>query len=132
MSNTYSINSETNKYNEHYNLFCKNINPSLKKELGIKCDDDYQNYLKNDWEPPETYGLNNSERIIPQHYFNSNYKYFKDVDMFYELTKDIRNLQPLNKIQLNYVKKLPKEKIIELIEIYNSCLKNMNELIVLL
>ena len=47
--------------------------------------------------------------------------------MFYELTKDIRNLKPLNEIQLTYVKNLPKEKIIELLEIYNLCLKTINQ-----
>lgn len=47
--------------------------------------------------------------------------------MFYELTKDIRNLKPLNRIQLDYIKTLPKEKILEIVEIYNLCLKNIEE-----
>ena len=29
---------KTNKLNRHFNLFCKNINPSLKRELGIPDD----------------------------------------------------------------------------------------------
>lgn len=115
-----------NTYNEHYNLFCYNINNSLKKELGIQ----FNNNISSDWEAPSTYGLGNSDRIIPQHYFqSSDSKSFKDIDMFYELTKDIRNLQPLNEIQLKYVKTLPKEKIIELLEIYNVCLKDVTEII---
>jgi hypothetical protein len=54
--------------------------------------DNYKYYSKIDWEPPSTYGLNNSERIIPQHYFEQDNQSFKEIDMFYELTKDIRNL----------------------------------------
>jgi len=120
--------NKINAYTQHYNLFCYNINSSLKKELCIEYNDK-EEYLKSDWKPPSTYGLNNSERIIPQHYFEPNNKSFKEIDMFYELTKDIRNLQPLTDIKLNYIKSLPKEKIIELLELYNLCLKNINELL---
>lgn len=111
-------------YNEHYTLFCNNINPSLKKDLGLE---EPTVPFFSDWIPPTTYGLNNSERIIPEHYFEE-ITGFKEIDMFYELSKDIRNMKPLNKIQLSYVKKLPKEKIIELLKIYNICLKTINEL----
>jgi hypothetical protein len=48
--------------------------------------------------------------------------------MFYELKKDVRNLTPLTNIQLNYVKTLTKEQIVELLEIYNNCLESMNDL----
>lgn len=81
------------------------------------------------WKPPTTYGLCNSKRLIPEHYFEPNNKSFKEIDMFYELTKDIRNLKPLNDLQLEYIKTLPKEKIVEVLDIYNQCLKNINELL---
>lgn len=125
-----SNNTKMNKiniYNEHYTLFCNNINPSLKKELGIENVND-SNFI-SDWKPPTTYGLNNSERILPEHYFKSNHKTFNQIDMFYEITKDIRNLKPLEELQLMYIKNLPKEKIVELLEIYNNCFKSINELL---
>ena len=118
-------------YINHYKLFCNNINPSLKKELNINDDIVYQDSLDNlinIWIPPTTYGLNNSERIIPIHYFDDNNDSL-NINMFYELTKDVRNLIPLNEIQLNYVKTLPRQKIIELLELYNFCLKNINKII---
>ena len=48
-----------------------------------------------------------------------------EIDMFYELTKDIRNLKPLTQTQLNYIQTLPKEKILELLEIYILCFKSI-------
>lgn len=108
-------------YNDHYYLFCKNINPSLQKELGIQVDATAG--LKSDWKPPSTYGLDNSKRVIPEHYFDTK---FKEIDMYYEITKDIRNLHPLSEIQLDYIKTLPKENIIELLDIYNICLKTIS------
>jgi hypothetical protein len=35
-------------------------------------------------------------------------------------------LKPLNEIQLNYIKTLPKEKILELLEIYNNDIRPGN------
>lgn len=103
-------------YIEHYKMFCNNISPSIRQELGLLKDDEIT--VKSNWIPPTTFGLTNSQRIIPAHYFT---KEFKEIDMFYEISKDIRNLHPLKQEQLNYIKMLPKEKIIELIELYNHC-----------
>lgn len=129
ITNTNIDINKINIYNEHYNtLFCNNLNSSLKKELGLENMNDYKSPFISDLQPPTSYGLDNSQRIIPEHYFGSNQKSFKEIDMFYELTKDIRNLKPLNDIQLTYVKNLPKEKIIELLKIYNSCLESINQL----
>ena len=123
-------------YSKHYTLFCNNINESLKKELNLSNDEITLNYNKpnkmqeniSNWKPPSTYGLQNSDRIIPEHYLSQNPD-FQDIDMWYELTKDIRNLKPLSKIQLNYIKTLPKDKILELLEIYNLCLKSIEQLL---
>ena len=49
-------------YNDHYTLFCNNINPSLKKEVGIINNFDNNDFLNSDWKPPSISGLNNSER----------------------------------------------------------------------
>jgi len=116
-------------YNQYYELFYKNINPSLEKELGLKRLDNYKFILENNWKPPKLYGLENSERIIPEHYFEHNSNNFKEIDMFYELTKDVRNLKSLSKIQLDYIKTLKKEQIIELLEIYNSCFESIVKLL---
>lgn len=40
----------------------------------------------------------------------------------YLIEKDIRNLIPLKKEQLEFIKTLPKEKLIEFIEIFNLCI----------
>lgn len=119
---TQTQNQTHNVYSDNYKLFCKNINPSLQKELGINYHIDVTN---TDWTPPNTYGLNNSERTIPEHYFSEK---FKEIDMFYELTKDIRNLHPLTELQLNYIKTLPREKIIELLDLFNTCLHAINNI----
>ena len=39
---------------------------------------------------------------------------------YYKLTHNIRNLKELSKEELDYIKTLPKENLIELIEIYNK------------
>lgn len=119
---------------KHYTLFCNNINETLKHDLEIqKQYNTFQNPQEEktqriDWEPPSTYGLQNSDRIIPEHYFSENPDCLS-IDMFYELSKDIRNLKPLNRVQLNYIKTLPKDKILELLEIYNECFKSIEQLL---
>jgi hypothetical protein len=75
-------------YYDHYHLFCNNINPSLKRELGIEINT--TNILYSDWKPPNKYGLDNSERTIPQHYLERNDN-ITDIVMFYDLTKDIED-----------------------------------------
>ena len=52
-----------------------------------------------------------------------------EIDMFYELTKDIRNLKPLTHTQLNYIQTLPKEKILEVLEIYNYCFQSIEQVL---
>jgi hypothetical protein len=125
--NLHLYNQNLNILNDHYNLFCNNISSNIRKELNMKDDTIQELSINSDWNIPITYGLNNSERIIPQHYFDTNLP-FKDIDMFYELTKDIRNLKPLDSIQLNYISTLPKDKILELIEIYNTCLQSVSQI----
>ena len=105
MKNSYTKQNKIQIYNNHYTLFCNNLNPSLKTLIGL--ENDSRNHFFTDWQPPATYGLENSERIIPEHYFDSTLG-FNEINMFDELIKDIRNMKPLNDIQLNHVKKLPK------------------------
>ena len=46
--------------------------------------------------------------------------------MFYEIIREIRNLKELNETQLEYIKTLPKEKLIELLLLYNNCFYSIN------
>lgn len=113
------INIQDN-YDEHYTMFCNNVNEAIKKEIGLYINSNNNN-IHNDWKPPKSYGLGNSDPIIPSHYINKNNP-FQEIDLFYELTRDIRNLKPLCKSQLDYIKTLNKEEVLQLIEIYNDCL----------
>jgi hypothetical protein len=71
------------------------------------------------WVPPDTHGLNNSDRIIPTYYLPSNMNRHNvlRVDYHYMILDDIRNVRPLNKYQLDYIKnslhESDKQKIIE-------------------
>lgn len=134
MNKQNSISGNNNQYiyqldslNSHYQLFCNNLNESLLKELNVNINS--PNNKLNDWIPPKTYGLCNFERLNPQHYLDHNNP-LKPIDMFYEITKDIRNLVPLNEVQLNYIKTLSKEKILELLQLYAECFKTINELLI--
>jgi hypothetical protein len=120
--------SKLNLYNEHYDLFCNNMNPSLKKALGIKDKNNTIKDLNLDWVAPTTYGLNNSTPIIPSHYLDKKNP-LKEIDMSHELVKDIRNLKPLDEIQLKYISSLSKEKVIELLRIYNEVLYSVDDLL---
>lgn len=97
------------------------------KNLVNNMDDSLSTFINSNGKIPQTYGLNNYERTIGQHYFVSDKKN-KEIDMFYELTKNIRNFKPLDSNQLNYVTNLPKDKILELIQIYNTCFHSVNQI----
>ena len=81
-----------------------------------------------EYEPPKEHGLINSDVIIPQYYFNN-----KDPSKilninYYDIIKDdIRNYRVLKKYQLEYIKNLPSEYKDELIDIFNDCLRIINE-----
>ena len=47
----------------------------------------------------------------------------------YNLTKRIRNMKLLNKNEMEFIQTLPTEKLLEIIEIYNNCMKVVNEII---
>lgn len=55
-------------------------------------------------------------------FFSSNYEKPKNLsdNEYYTLTQNIRNLQQLTPEEIEYIKTLPKENLIELIEIYNK------------
>ena len=55
-------------------------------------------------------------------FFSSNYEKPKNLsdNEYYTLTQNIRNLKKLTPEEIEYIKTLPKENLIELIEIYNK------------
>jgi hypothetical protein len=75
------------------------------------------------WEPPKEYGLNNCDYIIdPTFGIHNNIKRAFDIDYFFIIKYDIKNFKKLNAYQKEYVKKLPDECKIELLEIYDDCM----------
>jgi hypothetical protein len=79
---------------------------------------------------PKQHGLENADVIIPSYYEIHKYpsKIF-NLD-YYEIIKDdIRNYRELNKYQMEYIKEIKDVYKYELIELYNKCIKSINEII---
>lgn len=116
----------TQEEDENY-VITTNVCKRLSKELGLN-EISYDESIL--YEPPKEHGLQNSNVIIPEYYKLHNHpsKIF-DID-YYEIIKDdIRNLRPLNKYQLEYIKQLSHENKNELFDIFNSCIKSINTLL---
>jgi len=100
------VENETETKNE---LDLSKLSPSLIKYFNINTNTDIDtntcNKKDSDWNPPETPGLNNSFRIIPEYYMKKN-KQMIDIDYFDIIIDDIRNLRKLNDHQLNFIKTL--------------------------
>jgi len=81
-------------------------------------------------EAPKEYGLVNSNFIIPEYYQLHKHpsKIFKQ-DYYNIIQDDIRNCRILNEYQIKYIKDLPDELKNELFDIFNECLKILNDLI---
>lgn len=52
----------------------------------------------------------------------------KKDNYFYEITRNIRNLQKLSPEQMEYIRILPIEKQTELLELYNECIESIRSL----
>ena len=103
------------------------VNKGLLEELGIN---DITFEKSSDWTPPMENGLKNSDYIIPQYYqLHRNPKKIFTIDYFEIIKDDIRNLRPLNKYKLEYIKSLPNEYKDELLEIFNSCIETVNQIL---
>jgi hypothetical protein len=100
-----------------------NINKRLSKELGLD-ELVYDVDVENPYEPPKEHGLNNCNMIIPEYYHLSSKTNNLFTINYYEIIKDdLRNLRPLNKYQLVYIKSLSNECKDELFDIFNSSLE---------
>ena len=124
------INSEI--ANNNNNICINNYEEIIKTnkkllELGINDIKFEENY---DWTPPTENGLKNSDYIIPQYYqLHKNPKKIFNIDYFEMIKDDIRNFRPLNKYKLEYIKSLPNEYKDELLEIFNSCIETVNQIL---
>lgn len=103
---------------------CKNISPSLANFLEIQ---DYNRSIlsniskQNSWVPPNTYGLQNSKRIIPDYYFtNHSYNKIFDIDYYHIILDDIRNMRPLNEYQIDFIKELHDRDKMKIIKELNN------------
>ncbi len=120
------INEDEDEDDETYK-FKTIVNKPLAKILNIPefIPDDDDTF---DWKPPEEHGLNNSQYIIPNYYYNSRTNSIT-MDYYTMIKDDIRNMRPLNDNQLEYVKNLCDDKKNELFDIYNQCIDTINDLL---
>ena len=113
---------------------CKNIDTRLAEEVGVR------NYNKihehehehEKWVPPNIYGLENSERIVPTYYIpsNMNRQNVLRIDYHFMVLDDIRNLRPLNIHQLNYINNnLNESEKQKIIEEFNNVIKSYGEIL---
>ena len=80
--------------------------------------------------PPKQHGLENADVIIPSHYeIHKHPSKIFNIDYFEIIKDDIRNYRELNKYQLEYIKEINDECKYELIELFNQCIKSINEII---
>ena len=107
-----------------YNWFCNQISPPLAKELDI---DTYYVADKDvsDWHPPTTHGLNNSSRVFPEYYLTGKVLAgnLLEIDFYFTIVDDIRNLRKLSPYQQTFIRSLPDEKKQELLEEYRACVE---------
>lgn len=129
---------ENNISDDNYEFKCPNISANLLE----KCNDNNKKLVKtitinnNTWIPPTKYGLDNSQRILP----NINIK-----NNIYETTKnnilvqnnlvqiknikdDIMNFKKLMPSQLNLIKNISDNEKYEIIELYNHMVIKFKEL----
>jgi hypothetical protein len=109
---------EIQNNNDDYVFRCKNIDPSLAKLMNMIIE---ETPIKNNWIPPKSSGLNNSEPIIriEKKHLEKNEKniYFEDIK------NDIKYFKKLDDNQLKYIKNLDDDQKFEIIQIYQKCLQ---------
>ena len=83
-----------------------------------------------EYNQPKEYGLSNCNIIIPSYYkIHENPSKITDIDYFEIIKDDIRNCRALNKYQLDYIKQLKDEYKNELFDIFNNCIKVLNDIV---
>ena len=115
MEDTESVNTTEDDDNT---IITTNMNRSLKRVLDIPLSDEEN---ENDqsviaWSPPKIYGLSNSRRIIHPHFIKHN-GILSKIDYIDVIKDNIRNMRPLTKYELEYIKTLSRYELLELFEI---------------
>jgi hypothetical protein len=122
-SSASSISSDSDY--ENY-VIKANVCTILSKELNLEeiiYDIEYAGY-----EPPKEHGLTNCNAIIPAYYkLDKDPSKIFEINYFDMIKDDIRNLRPLNKYQINYIKNLSHEEKNDLFDIFNECVRIFNE-----
>ena len=117
-----SLSQNNNDNNDKY-VIKANICKILSKQLKLP---EIQYDYMGEYEPPNKYGLSNSDVIIPKYYYKDKTKILS-VNYYDIIKDDIRNYRVLNNYQLEYIKKLPNECKNKLFDIFNDCLKFFNQ-----
>jgi hypothetical protein len=120
-SSSISTNSDYDNY-----VFRAKVCTRLSRELNLP----EITYELSDYEPPEAYGLENSNTIIPAYYhLDKHPSRILNVDYLHMIKDDIRNFRQLNEYQIEYIKDLSHEDKNDLLEIFNDSIGAFNELI---
>lgn len=86
--------------------------------------------LETNWNCPNTYGLDNSQRVIPEYYINKNKNNkILNIDYFLMIKDDIRNFRKLNTTQMKYIEELDSKHKQELFEEFNNIIDVINDII---
>ena len=128
MDNIHLSNNIVNYIDEDETYIIKtNLCKRLSKELNLP---EIVYHDTGEYDKPTEHGLSNCNVIIPKYYkLHKNPSKIFDID-YYEIIKDdIRNCRVLNKYQLDYIKNLTDESKNELFDIFNDCLKLLNDIV---
>ena len=111
---------------EKYEMDISKLSPNLRKYFKE------ENYRKEDfqtnWVTPKTYGLKNSEEIIPRFYIKD-YQKIVEKDYFGIIIDKIRNFKKLNKREFDYTLTLEGEEKRILLEEFHKLIKVINDLV---
>ena len=114
--------------NDISQLTCTNLSANLIRDLGwevpnaLAAKDDSNDPCLLEYMPPDTPGLQNSDRIFADYYFTGKDLRGRifEIDFLYTIHDDIRNLRKLSKYQMEYIKGLDAEEKQVIIELFND------------
>lgn len=102
------------------NSSLKSLYSDVSSETTDESDDKCKHKTRTcEWVPPDTHGLQNSPQILQQCYVRQIQR-GENVNYFEVLKDDVRNMRPLTKHQMEYIKNLEKLDLIEIIEILDA------------
>lgn len=82
------------------------------------------------WTPPDKYGLENSDFIIPSIYtYNKPPHENLDIDFLQIIKKDIMSFRVLNEYQMKYIDNLDEYEKFELLKLYNKCMMSLTDIV---